>query len=141
MSVITLRSERRRRRSSSTYEAIRLQLEHLFNQYGLRNFTLGDSRGLVLARAGHPQESDVLAAYAPILANCADKGRQADIIEKIQHFIPDAAPETVQVRSFKVDNVTLHLTVVAETGGKHADIYRAVSGIRRILARTSSVAA
>jgi hypothetical protein len=141
MSVIKLRSERRRRRSSSTYEAIRFQLEHLYHQYGLRNFTLGDSRGLVLAHAGHPQEADVIAAYAPILASCVDKQRQHDIIEKIQRFIPDAAPQTVQVRSFEVDGETLHLTVVAETDGKHADLYRAVSGIRRILARTSATVA
>ncbi len=140
MSVIKLRSERRRRRSQSTYEAIRLQLEHLYQQYGLRNFTLGDSRGLVLAHAGHAQESDVLAAYAPIIANCVDKTRRGDVIDKIQKFIPDANDGSVHVRSFDVDGETLHLTVVGHSGGKHADLYRAVSGIRRILARTAVAA-
>lgn len=141
MSVIKLRSERRRRRSKSTYEAIRFQLEHLYEQYGLRNFTLGDTRGLVLAHAGHPQEADVLAAYAPIIAKCANPDRRDEVIDKVRHFIPDASDKTVQVRSFDVDGETLLLTVVSHEGGKHADIYRAVTGVRRILSRNGSTVA
>lgn len=140
MSVIKLRSERRRRRSKSTYEAIRLQLEHLYNQYGLRSFALGDSRGLVLGHAGHSQEAEVLAAFAPILANCTDPARREEIVSKIRRFIPDATQETVKVRSFVVDGETLHMTVVAHVDGKHADLYRAVTGVRRILAQTAVAA-
>lgn len=140
MSVIKLRSERRRRRSKSTYEAIRFQLEHLYEQYNLRSFALGDSRGLVLAHAGHAQEADVLAAFAPIIAGCVDSGRRNEIIGKVRRFIPDASDETVKVRSFDIDGETLHLTVVADVGGKPADLYRAVTGVRRILNQTSVAA-
>jgi hypothetical protein len=134
MSVIPFGHERRRRRSSNTYEAIKFQLEHIFEQQNLLNFVLGDSRGLLLANAGRSDDAHVLAAYAPVVAKCTTKSRYYDIVDKIQTFIPEASPSSVAFRTFVVDGEEMHLCILGEQGRlNHADIYRAVSGVRRIL--------
>lgn len=134
MSVIEFSHERRRRRSNNTYEAIKFQLEHIFEKQGLRNFTLGDSRGLLLANAGRADDAHVLAAYAPVVAKCTTKSRYYDILEKIQDFVPEASANSVAFRTFVVDGEEMHLCILGEEGRlNHADIYRAVSGVRRIL--------
>lgn len=140
MNVIDFGQERRRRRSSNTYEAIRLQLEHISQTQGLRNFTLGDNRGLALAHAGQVTESEILAAYAPLLATCLDRQRRAQIFEKLRQFVPDASESSLQIRTFSIDGEVLHLAILAHTAVKHTDLYRAVSGVRRILSQSQIAA-
>ena len=135
MSVIPF--ERRRRRSTNTYEAIKFQLEHIFEKQGLLNFTLGDSRGLLLASAGREDDAHVLAAYAPVVAKCTSKTRYYDILDKIETFIPEASPSSLAFRRFEVDGEEMHLCILGEAGKlNHANIYRAVTGVRRILDET-----
>jgi len=133
MNVIDIGPERRRRRSSNTYEAIRLQLDHISKNQHLKNFTLGDNRGLTLAYSGESFESEILAAYAPLLAKCLDRSRRAQIFERLQQFVPFATEQNLQIRSFAIDGEVLHLAVLADNCAKHTDLYRAVSGVRRIL--------
>lgn len=133
MNVIEFQPERRRQRSTNTYEAIKLQLEYIFETEGLRNFVLGDSRGLMLAHAGHVQESEVLAAYAPLLARSTDRMRRQNIYTKLRTFVPDATQESVYIRTFHIDGEVLHLCVLGHGGVKHNDLYRATTGIRRIV--------
>lgn len=140
MSVIELKSERRRRRSSNTYEAIRFQLEHIFDMQNLRSFTLDDTRGLPLAWAGHSQEAEILCAYAPLLATCVDRERRAQIFERLRAFVPDASEQTLEIRTFTVDGETLHLCVLSHQSVKHTDLYRAVSGVRRIFGQVDQAA-
>lgn len=132
--VIPMIQERRGRRSESTYEAIFYQLEHVLHVHGLRNFTLSDDRGLVLAQAGFGEESEALAAYAPVLARCADRTRREDVIDKIRALIEiHNVQERVHVRSFLVDGQRLFLCVLGESGAQlDACLYRALTGIRRI---------
>ena len=140
MSVTQL-CERRRQRSSNTYEAIRLQLEYILQEQGLSNFVLGDSRGLVLGYAGHGDDAHVLAAYAPVVAQCVEKSRYYDVLEKIQKFIPEASAGSVAFRTFQVDGEVLHLCIQGQEGRlNHANIYRAVSGVRRILDESRAAA-
>lgn len=134
MSVIQLLPERRRQRSSNTYEAIRLQLEYILEQHELCNFTLGDSRGLVLGYAGRADDAHVLAAYAPVVAKCVDKDHYYDVLEKVQNFIPGVTASSIAFRTFEVDGEILHLCIHGQEGKLyHANVYRAVSGVRRIL--------
>lgn len=140
MNVIDFGQERRRRRSSNTYEAIRLQLEHISRTQGLRNFTLGDNRGLALAHSGQTTESEILAAYAPLLATCLDRQRRAQIFDKLRQFVPDATENSLQIRTFAIDGEVLHLAILGNTAVKHTDLYRAVSGVRRILAQSQIAA-
>lgn len=140
MSVIEIGPERRRRRSSNTYEAIRLQLDYIAKTQNLRNFTLGDNRGLTLAHSGEDFEAEILAAYAPLLAKCLDRQKRAQIFERLQHFVPTASEQSLQIRTFAVDGEVLHLAVLAENTVKHTDLYRAATGVRRILDQGTSQA-
>lgn len=140
MNVIEFQPERRRRRSTNTYEAIRLQLTHIFKKEDLRNFVLGDSRGLLMAHAGHSQESEVLAAYAPLLARSTDRVRREKIFERLRAFVPDATPDSVYIRTFSINGEVLHLCVLGNDGVNHNDLYRATTGIRRIVDQTEAVA-
>ncbi len=140
MNVIEFQPERRRRRSSNTYEAIKLQLEYIFEKEDLRSFVLGDSRGLMLAHAGHLQEAEVLAAYAPLLARSADRVRRQKIYGKLRKFVPDATSESVYIRTFNIDGEVLHLCILGHGGVKHNDLYRATTGIRRIISNVERAA-
>lgn len=134
MSVIPLLPERRRNRSNNTYEAIRLQLEYILNEQGLRNFVLGDSRGLVLSFAGRSDDAHALAAFAPVVAHCTDKNRYYDVMDKISSFVPEANAQTVAFRTFELEGEMMHLCILGDAGRlNHANIYRAVSGVRRIM--------
>jgi len=135
MSVIPMIQERRCRRSASTYEAIFYQLEHVLRLHGLRNFTLSDANGLVLAQAGWDDESQTLAAYAPVLAKCTDRHRRDEVVEEMNTLLElgEDGEESVQARSFFVDGERLFLCLIGEPGAAlDACLYRALTGIRRI---------
>jgi hypothetical protein len=139
MSVLPF--ERRRRRSSNTFEAITLQLEYILQEQGLRNFVLGDDRGLLVAHAGHRDDAHVLAAYAPVIAQCRDKERYYEVIDGVREHVPEVGPSTVAFRTFEVDGHVLHLAIVGAGRLDHANVYRAVGGVRRILGESTQVAA
>lgn len=131
--------ERRRQRSKQACQAITLQLRYILEREGLRNFTLGDSRGLVIASAGHDDESEVMAAYAPMIANCMARGRKDTIFEKVRQFVPGVFDETCHVKTFEVDGEQLYLTLLGAPGVyQHVGVYRAVTGVRRILRQTAA---
>lgn len=141
MSVIPFGHDRRSRRSNNTYEAIQLQLAYILEEQGLLNFCLGDSRGLLMASAGRDDDAHVLAAYAPVIAGCTDKRRYQDVLDRINQHVPEASEQSVAFRTFEVDGETLHLCLLGEVGKlNHANIYRAVRGVRRILDETRAAA-
>lgn len=134
MSALPINSERRRKRSTQTITALTLQLEHIFEREELRNFTLGDSRGLVIAQAGEMAESDILAAYAPLLCRSTEKGHRERILARMPQFVPGIEADAIHVKSFDVDGEPLFLTIVGQPGVyRHVGMYRAVTGVRRIL--------
>lgn len=134
--------DRRATRSEEAYLAITLQLEHVLRLHGLRNFTLSASNGLVLARAGHMEESEVLAAYAPVLARCLDRSRRSQVVAELGEAIPEISQdEDVSVRSFFIDGERFYLGLVGRAGTKlDASMYRALTGIRRIFKQSNTAA-
>ncbi|MFU8804689.1 MAG: hypothetical protein ACNA8W_12820 [Bradymonadaceae bacterium] len=137
MNVLPLVPERRRQRSKEACTAITYQLHHILEQEGLRNFTLGDSQGLVVAGAGLAHESDVMAAYAPMLSGCVDRSRKETILAKVRQFVPGVFEDTYHVKSFRVDGEEFYLTLLGAPGiYQHVGVYRAVTGVRRILEQT-----
>lgn len=125
--------ERRTTRSEQAYQAITLQLEHVLRLHGLRNFTLSASNGLVLARAGHAEESEALAAYAPMLSRCLDRTVRQGVVEELGEVVPMGEQDSVTVRSFFIDGERFYLGLVGRAGTLlDASIYRALTGIRRI---------
>lgn len=140
MTVVNFQKERRRKRSSEAHTAITYQLEHIFENQDLQNFVLGDSRGLVLAQAGNTEEASVLAAYAPVLATYHGNSR-SKVLDKIGTLVPSFDHETMSIRSFEIDGETLFLLSVGrQTATREASLYRAVTGIRRILSQTAAAA-
>jgi hypothetical protein len=134
MTVIPFAPERRRQRSTNVYEAIKFQLEEIYSAKELRNLTIGDSRGLLLAYAGHIEEAQVLAAYAPLMSRVDEKDKYHEVMERVRGFIPDAASDTLSTRSFVIDGEELFITLIGAPGKlEHNDLYHAVSGIKRIL--------
>lgn len=142
MTAMPFVTDRRRQRSNQTYEAIRLQLQYVFEEHHLHNFALGDERGLVLSRAGDEEEADVLAAYAPLLARCTDPRRRAAILSRIAEHAPQVPLTKLSVREFHVDGQLLYMTIVGTNDGAvSAGLYRALTGVRRIFRQTSEVPA
>ncbi len=134
MTVIPFAPERRRQRSNNVYEAIKFQLEEIYSTKELRNLTIGDSRGLLVAYAGHIEEAQVLAAYAPLISRAEEKENYEEIMLRVRGFIPDAAKDTLSTRAFVIDGEEMFITIVGQPGKiEHNDLYRAVSGIKRIL--------
>lgn len=134
MTVSPVMPERRQRRSPQTLTALTYQLQHIFEREGLRNFTLGDSKGLIIARAGDDIESEVLAAYAPLLAKSVDRRFRQQVLSRIEHMVPDINPESVHIRQFSVDGESLFLTLCGKPGVyRDVGLYRAITGVRRIL--------
>ena len=135
MSVSTVvPTERRRRRSEITLEALTHQLEHIFEQESLHNFTLADERGLVVAQAGSRHESEVLAAYSPMLASTVDDRSRRQVLSRINSVAPTITANSIHVREFTVDGSRLFLTLVGRPGVyRDVGLYRAITGVRRIL--------
>ena len=141
MSVLPFASERRRQRSENTYEAIKFQLEFIHESQALRNIVVADSRGLLIACAGDTEDANVLAAYAPLMARTIEKTRYLDIMERVKGFIPELREERAAFRTFNIDGEDLFICLVGKAGVmRHADLYRAVSGIRRIFGESSQAA-
>lgn len=140
MTVVDFHKERRRKRSPRAHIAIGYQLEHIFQTQNLNNFVLGDSSGLLLAGAGNSDEAAALAAYAPVLETYRGKSR-GRVFAKLATMIPGFNPATMSIRSFEIDGETLYLCSVGrESTARQASLYRAVTGIRRILKQTAAAA-
>ena len=134
MSVSSLPIERRTRRSELTLEALTYQLEHIYERESLHNFTLADERGLVVAQAGNPHESEVIAAYTPVLAESVDERSRRQVLSGLNTIAPTLTPDSIHIREFTVDDSRLFLTLVGRPGVyRDVGLYRAITGVRRIL--------
>lgn len=139
MNATTPFSERRRRRSKKTLTALTYQLEHIFERESLHNFTLGDERGLVIAQAGDRHESEVLAAYAPMLAQTANARYRRQVMSRINSITPTITLDSIHVRRFTIDGEELYLTLVGRPGVyRDVGLYRAITGVRRILDQSAA---
>ncbi|MFP4600690.1 MAG: hypothetical protein ACLFVJ_20715 [Persicimonas sp.] len=140
MTVVNFDSERRRKRSDKAHTAISYQLEYIYNNQKLEHFVLGDSSGLVLAGAGEEEASTVLAAYAPVLATHHGE-RRKKVLDKVASMVPGFSVDGLSIRSFEIDGETLYLCSVGRgTAARQASLYRAITGIRRILKQTAVAA-
>ena len=138
MSVAPIPVERRRRRSDEFCQAIHFQLLHLAEQYELENLVLADASGLMVASAGDKVEAQALAAYAPVFSRRLNRGARDEIMDQLESFLPDASGKSLSVRRFQLNGDPHFLCVVGEKRlCRQANLYRAVTGIRRIVEQTS----
>lgn len=132
--------DRRRRRSDECRTAIHFQLLHLAERYDLQNLVLADNAGIMLACAKNEEAGRALAAYAPVFKRHLDRGSRAEVMGKLGELLPDVDGQTLSVRRFRLGGEDHFLCVVAEQRlARHANLYRGVTGIRRIVEQTSSV--
>jgi len=137
MSVAPIPVERRRRRSDECRQAITFQLLHLAEQYDLENLVLADASGLMVACASDEVAAQALAAYAPVFARRLNRGARDQIMDQVASFLPDADAKSLSVRRFELNGQPHFLCVVGEKRlCRQANLYRAVTGIRRIVDET-----
>lgn len=117
--------DRRVKRSVRVADALRLQLEAVCTDAGLRAVVVADDDGLEVARAGDADECAELAAVAPIAARGLVDG---DARERL-------AQQAVAVRAISIMDARVRLYVCAKGGsaGRIAALERAGEGARRIL--------
>lgn len=126
--------ERRSRRSKETLTSLTYQLEHLLMHEDLRNLALGDSSGQLIAQAGDLLESEVLAAYSPLMSRSVNQRYRQQIFQRMEPLLPGVAPDSVYVRQFEVDGEVLYLAFCGDPGvARDVSLYRAITGVRRIL--------
>ena len=141
MSVIPMSQERRLNRSQQTYYAITYQLEHIQAVAGLRNLTLSDERGLVLACAGNKEEATILAAYASVLAKSSASTQREALVAEIHTLMPRAGRGNIHVRSLWLEGQRLYLcTVGPKSARAQASMLQALTGVRRIFGQSFSEA-
>ncbi len=139
MSSAPFALDRRKRRSDEVIQAITYQLEHLAEEYELRNLVLSDSRGLMLACADNASAGRALAAYAPVFSRHLGRGDREAIMGKLSEFLPGVDGHTLSVRRFELHGEEHFLCVIGEERlCRQADLYRAVTGIRRIVRDTAA---
>lgn len=138
MSVAPIPVERRQRRSDECRQAIEFQLSHLAEQYDLDNLVLADASGLMVACADDEVRGQALAAYAPVFSRRLNRGARDEIMDQLESFVPDASGKSLSVRRFDLEGTAHFLCVVGEERlCRQANLYRAVTGIRRIVDETS----
>ena len=141
MSIANLPIDKRRRRSSECREAIHFQLLHLAEQFDLRDLVLADSSGLLIACANDEVDGQALAAYAPLFARRLGRGARSQIMDELGSLLPGVSGQTLSVRRFELRGQDHFLCVVGqERLCRQANLYRAVTGIRRIVDETAAAA-
>jgi len=130
-------NDRRRRRSDECRTAIHFQLLHLVEQYDLDNLVLADPSGLLIACARNEEVGRALAAYAPLVKRHLDRGARERVTDALGDRIPEISGSTLSIRKFELAGDAHYLCVVGEDRlSRHANLYRAVTGIRRIVDET-----
>ena len=133
--------DRRQKRSQETTEAIELQLEHLADTCELEHLVLADSSGLMLACSGSSDSGQALAAYAPVFRRHLEQGKRRRVMRKLGDLLPGVSGQRLTVRRFRLNGEHHFLCVVGpEETVRQANLYRAVTGIRRIVAETTTAA-
>lgn len=104
-------------------DALRLQLEAVRDDAGLRAVVVADDDGFELACAGDPDECAELAAFAPIVARGLVG---ADARERL-------ADKAVVVRTVPAANDRLYVCASGGSAERASALQRAGEGARRIL--------
>ncbi len=125
--------ERRRRRSGDSLVAMRYQLTHVMEEFGLEACVIATHEGLLLASPLHleTEQCELLAAIAPA------SWRDPDSI--VVHRALEAAGVNVDGSMLRVQEFSLLgqqmliVTVGTHAADKERGIFRSVLGIRRIL--------
>jgi len=126
-------SERRGRRTTLLADALRFQLDACREDEGLAAIVVSDALGFCVAHSGGDGDHDDLAARLPMMADPAQRLRDAASDEPLLR-----STEAVVVTTFTVPGATLHLGTIRGPQGRAASpatLDRVASGFSRLLAQ------
>ena len=126
--------ERRKKRRNQLRKAIRYQFQDVVKTYEINSFSLADERGLLVAASADNRRNEILAAFAPLFFRLLEPGARKKMYKSLNLHLPEVNVDQIAVRVFHSDGEPLYLCAIGKRSGKKdAGIYRAVSGVRRIL--------
>jgi len=121
--------------------AVQYQLKYCKEMFGVESVVLADRRGLVVSATDErAAESQVIAAYAPLLVKAWDKLTLTQLMGSLSEYLPEMRREQLALQSFSVWNEELYLCTLGGQGArKEMATARAVSGVRRIVERLTQI--
>ncbi len=120
---------RRQRRAEPGPAAVRYQLQQVAEGLSLDAIVLADDLGRVLAQAGNPRLSHLLADAAM----WAMQGVDDFTIERVQHNYPDIEPNDLVAESVAVPGADgTRLIAAGKSFALRVGVEHAIAGIRRI---------
>ena len=130
-------TDRRKRRSEETQQAVTYQLEHVRQQHEFDFLAVGDADGFYVACSTEETYDRFLAAYAPAIAEAEGTRRQRLEQELAEHISVGDEAADIYVREFGVKEQPLYLCAIA-TSEEQVDeaLEHTMTGIERIIRTT-----
>ena len=130
-------TDRRKRRSQETQQAVTYQLQHVRDKFGFDFLAVGDQDGFYVGGATEEGRDKVLAAYAPAIAG-AHHGRREQLKEELVEQIGVGEQSgALFVREFGVGEQPLFLCAIADSAETvDQALEHTMSGIARIIRTT-----
>lgn len=128
-----MQAERRNRRSDSREQATKYQLEQVIRDFDLDTIVLADEAGRIVSSVGSDGSFDeVLARETPRLA----VGSHCRLLySRLNKHRPSVRPNQVSACEFRTQGRRLFVAAVGPASTmREVGMYRAILGIRRILA-------
>lgn len=116
--------ERRHRRSSDRFLALRYQLEHAREKGGIEALVLADDEGLVIASSGDAATCAELGAVAPLMAKSVMGMPMPPLLRGAE----------VAIRRVTIYGQSLYLASVGGGVARDALLHTSRAGVTRILA-------
>lgn len=116
--------ERRQRRSSDRFIALRYQLEHTREHGNIEALVLADDEGLVVASSGDASTCAELGAIAPLVARSAMGMPMPPLLRGAE----------VAIRPVRIYGQSLYLASVGGGVARDAHLSTSRNGVQRILA-------
>lgn len=116
-------SERRQRRSTNAYNALRFQLEHTKERGGLEVLVLTDKEGIVLASAGDEALCEELGAVAPLMSRAPLGMRLPPLLRG----------GDVAVRPLRLHGQEVYLASLGGGVARDALLHNSIDGVSRIM--------
>jgi hypothetical protein len=126
--------ERRIRRSENLHQALRYQLQHVKERYGIDQLAVADESGLFISGSDQPQLDHVAASYSCAIAK-SDHEKGERLTSELLNLLPCSAAARVQLREFDLDGRSAFICAVADESADLGSAFdHSLVGVRRIAA-------
>ena len=130
-------TDRRKRRSQETQQAVTYQLQHVREKYDFDFLAVGDRDGFYVGGATEEGRDKIVAAYAPAIAGAHNGRREKLKRELVEQIGAGDESGSLFVREFGVGEQPLFLCAIAESAeAVDGALEHTMSGIERIIRTT-----